>query len=77
MKRFFALSLLSLICFFAVAQSVNVSFTGRDADGCYVQLSRVVVTNPVQGWQQILIWPDTVLMLQGGMGIERSSVDVS
>ena len=71
MKRFFAFSILSLICFFAVAQTVNVSFTGRDADGRYVQLSRVVVTNPVQGWQQTLVWPDTTLM----MGIIRSGVE--
>ena len=67
MKRFFTFSLLSLICFFAVAQSVDVSFTGRDADGRYVQLSRVVVTNPVQGWQQTLVWPDTTLIMQGGI----------
>ena len=71
MKRFFAFSLLSLVCFFTVAQTVNVSFTGRDADGRYVQLSRVVVTDPVQGWQQTLVWPDTTLMMEN----ERSSVE--
>ena len=65
---------MSLMCFFSVAQTVNVSFTGCDADGRYVQLNRVVVSNPTPGWQQTLIWPDTVLMMENGIE-NRTSVE--
>ncbi len=64
MKKIFAVFMMSLMCLFSVAQTVNVSFTGRDADGRYVQLNRVVVTNHTQGWQQILVWPDTTLVME-------------
>lgn len=59
MKRLFTLSLLSLICFCTVAQTVT--FTGRDASSRYVQLNRVVITNHTKGWQETIFWPDTTL----------------
>ena len=64
MKRIITLSLLTLICFFAVAQTVTLTFTGRDADGRYVKLDRVVVNNYTRGWQKTLTWPDTTLTLK-------------
>ena len=64
MKRIITLSLLTLICFFAVAQTVTLTFTGRDADGRYVKLDRVVVNNYTKGWQKALTWPDTTLTLK-------------
>ena len=49
MKRIITLSLLTLIGFFAVAQTVTLTFTGRDADNRYVKLDRVVVNNYTRG----------------------------
>ena len=64
MKRIITLSLLTLIGFFAVAQTVTLTFTGRDADNRYVKLDRVVVNNYTRGWQKTLTWPDTALTLK-------------
>jgi len=64
MKRFLTFSLLTLMCLYASAQDVTLTFTGRDADGRYVQLDRVVVTNHTKGWQETLFWPDTTLVMR-------------
>ena len=45
------------------AQSVTVTFTGRDTQNHYVPLSRVEARNLTKGWQETLIWPDTVLVM--------------
>ncbi len=66
MKKISTVSLLLLMCFCAVAQTVT--FTGRDAGNRYVQLNRVVVTNHTKGWQQTLFWPDTTLAMQNDNG---------
>ena len=49
-----------------MAQSVPVSFTGRDANNNWVQLERVSVTNQTKGWQETIYWPDTTLTMQNG-----------
>ena len=54
------------------AQSVPVSFTGRDAANNYVQLDRVVITNQTKGWTETIYWPDTTLTMQNGTGIDES-----
>ncbi|MBO4480928.1 MAG: glycosyl hydrolase 53 family protein [Bacteroidales bacterium] len=61
MKRILSISLLFLMSFCAVAQNINLTFEGRDANKNYVQLNRVVVTNLTQGSQKIVSWPDTTL----------------
>ena len=53
----------------ATAQTVTLSFSGRDAQNHFLQLDRVTVTNLTRGWQETLIWPDTVLILQSQSGI--------
>ena len=72
MKRLFAFFLLSLMCFFATAQTVT--FTGREAGSRYVQLDHVVVINHTQGWQETIFWPDTTFIMpetakKSGIGI--------
>ena len=59
-----------MLLFAAVsAQTVSVTFTGRDAQNHYFPLSRVVVSNLSKGWQETLTWPDTVLgMTATGIG---------
>ena len=64
MKRnIFVFAAFLLFCGAMSAQTVSLTFTGRDANNGYVQLSRVVVTNVTQGWQETLYWPDTVLTM--------------
>ena len=56
-----------LLCCFSVAllfaQTTTLTFTGRIVSNQYVPLSRVVVSNLTKGWQETLLWPDTVLMM--------------
>lgn len=74
MKKVLTFSLFTLLGLFAVAQTVTLTFTGRDADDRYVQLNRVVVTNYTRGWQKTLFWPDTALTLRNGtIGIVAST----
>ena len=66
MKKFF--SFLAFVSFFAVvsAQTVTLTFSGRDTSNQYVQLYRVVITNLTKGWQETIYWPDTILTMQNG-----------
>ncbi len=53
------------------AQNVTLTFTGRDAADQYVQLDMVIVTNVTRGWQEILFWDDTVLVMENEIGIHE------
>ena len=56
------------------AQSVSLSFTGRNANtGTYVQLSRVEITNQTRGWTDVLFYPDSVATLTDGTGIDDNA----
>ena len=71
MKRLlFSLILAILLPLFAMAQSVPVSFTGRDANNRWVQLDRVVITDQTKGWSETIAWLDTTLTMQNGTGID-------
>ena len=52
------------------AQTVTLTFTGRDAGYHYVRLNKVVINNLTKNWQEIIWWPDTVLTMQNGTGID-------
>lgn len=52
-----------------MSQTVTLTFTGRDGANRHVPMNRVVVTNLTRGWQETLVWPDTVLTMQNGVGI--------
>ena len=54
---------------FLNAQTVTLTFTGRDVHNQYVPLNRVVVSNLTKDWQETLIWPDTELVMTA-TGIE-------
>jgi hypothetical protein len=79
MKRLFAFALLSAVCFCTIAQTVT--FTGRDTEGRYVKLDRVIVTNLTTGWQTTLFWPDTTLKMEninyGTLLSEKSALTLS
>ena len=61
----FALSLMGVATF---AQTVTLTFTGRNAANHYMQLDRVVITNQTKGWQETIYWPDTTLIMQNVTG---------
>ena len=65
----FALSLMGVATF---AQTVTLTFTGRNAANHYMQLDRVVITNQTKGWQETIYWPDTTLIMQNVTGIDES-----
>ena len=54
------------------AQTVTLTFTGKDANNNWVRLDRVTVTNLTKGWQETLIYPDTTLTMQNTTGIGES-----
>ena len=62
-KRITLITLLTLCAATLFAQTVSVTFTGRDAQNHYLPLNRVVVSNLTKGWQETLTWPDTVLVM--------------
>ena len=66
-----AITFITMMLLFAAvsAQTVTLTFTGRDASNQYVPLSRMVVSNLTRGWQETLVWPDTVLTMTDGTGI--------
>ncbi|MCQ2280453.1 MAG: fibrobacter succinogenes major paralogous domain-containing protein [Bacteroidales bacterium] len=69
MKKIFAITLLLLVCAFGFAQSVTLTFTGRDAYNRYVQLNRVIINSLTHSWQETIVWPDTTLTMQNEIGI--------
>ena len=66
---FIAIALVGVVAF---AQTITLTFTGRDAADHYVQLNRVSITNLTKGWQETIYWPDTTLTMQNGTGIDES-----
>ena len=53
-----------------MAQTVTLTFTGKDANNLRVQLDRVSVTNLTKGWQETIYWPDTTLTMWNSIGID-------
>ena len=71
MKRFtLILSAIALTLSVGFAQTVTLTFTGRNTAGDYVQLNRVDIINLTQGWQETISWPDTTLTMQNVTGID-------
>ena len=62
--------MLLMLCVSVMAQSVTLSFTGKDANNNRVQLDHVSITNLTKGWQEIIYWPDTTLTMQNGTSID-------
>ena len=68
MKRISLILMLLTLCVNLFAQSVTLTFTGRDVKNQYVKLHRVAITNLTQNWQETIYYPDTILIM-GGTGI--------
>ena len=69
MKKQLLSFLFMFVCTAVFAQTVTLTFTAKDAGNHHVQLNRVIVSNLTKGWQETLLWPDTVLVMSGtGIG---------
>ena len=71
-KKTFTFLAIMLLFAAASAQTVTLTFTGQDAANQHVQLDSVSVTNQTKGWSETLVWPDTILTMQNGTGIDET-----
>ena len=59
------------------AQNIELTFTGADAAGKYVQLDSVRVENISRSWTETLVYPDTVLTLTDETGVSEAEGNTS
>lgn len=77
MKKIVCSLLMTIIVMASVlAQTVTLTFTAQDAGSHYVQLNRVVISNLTKNWQETICWPDTVLVMQNGVGVVNYKEEV-
>ena len=71
------LSIIATVLFVSTlcAQTVTLTFTAKDAANHYIQLNRVSITNLTKSWQETIYYPDTVLTMQNGTGIDDHSLE--
>lgn len=69
MKKILSLTLCLAFAIASMAQTVTLTFTGIDNQNNHVSLDSVVVTNLTRGWQEVLYYPDTTLILTNNVGI--------
>ena len=75
MKKFYLFSMALVLNASMLAQTVILTFTGRDANNNWVQLDSVTASNLTRGWTETLYWPDTVLTMQVTTGIDDAPVE--
>lgn len=73
MKKIYLLLFIMSLCLTMLAQSVTITFTGRDAENQFIPLNRVVITNVTKNWQETLYYPDTVAVLGSETGIAENT----
>lgn len=69
MKKILSLTLCLAFAIASMAQTVTLTFTGIDNQNNHVSLDSIVVTNLTRGWQEVLYYPDTTLILTNNVGI--------
>ena len=50
------------------AQNITLTFSGKSSSDQWVKLDKVVIENLSQNWQEVIVYPDTVLQL-GSTGV--------
>lgn len=75
MKKIILVSLMAFACTVCSAQSVTLTFTGRDANNRRCQLDSISISNLSRGWLESITWPDTTFTMQNGVGIEDADSD--
>lgn len=63
MKKLLTLFFVALMGASAMAQSVTLTFTGRDREGQTIKMDHIFIKNVNRGWTEMIDWPDTVLTL--------------
>lgn len=72
MKKLIIFTTAVLSCVVGFAQTVTLTFTGRDADNHFIAFDRVEIGNVTRSWQETIYYPDTIIVL-GGTGIEENA----
>ena len=73
MKKLLLFTIILIITVFRSllhAQTVTITFFGRDTNNQNVQFNSVVVNNLTAGWQETLHYPDNTLTMQVSTGID-------
>ena len=68
-KHLLFLILATLLHVGTMAQTVTLTFTGKDFNNDWVRLDRVVISNLTRDWQETIYWPDTTLTMVNSTGI--------
>lgn len=63
MKKDLILAILLTTCITTFAQTVTLTFSGRDESNRYVRIDSVLVENLTKGWQEVLVYPDMTLVM--------------
>ena len=72
MKKIICILMTTFVGITAVfAQTVTLTFTGRDANNHFIPFDRVEIGNVTRSWQETIYYPDTVIVM-GGTGIEEN-----
>ncbi|MBQ4477915.1 MAG: T9SS type A sorting domain-containing protein [Bacteroidales bacterium] len=76
-----SLTLVAVFCLLlaqsAFAQNIELTFTGADAAGKYVQLDSVRVENISRSWAETIVYPDTILTLTDETGVSEVEENIS
>lgn len=70
MKKGYTLLFLVIMTLMSFAQTVTLTFTGRDVANHTIAMDSVSVVNITRGWQEILYNPDTVLNMTNSVGVD-------
>jgi uncharacterized protein (TIGR02145 family) len=74
MKKIICILMTTFVGITAVfAQTVTLTFTGRDTDNHFVPFNRVEISNVTRNWQETLYYPDTILIMSK-TGIEENAI---
>ncbi len=71
MKKLIILITTVLSCVVGFAQTVTLTFTGRDADNHFIAFDHVEIGNVTLSWQETIYYPDTIIEMVG-TGIEEN-----
>ncbi|MCR4826239.1 MAG: T9SS type A sorting domain-containing protein, partial [Bacteroidales bacterium] len=75
MKKNLILAILFTTCISTFAQTVTLTFSGKDESNRYVRIDSVVVENLTKGWQETLVYPDTTLTMTVPIGDGITTLD--
>ena len=75
MKKIFLLLALFSIGAIAFSQGISVRFIGRINDTNYCKLDSVAVTNITRNWTETVVYPDTIIVLDGTGNVNQNIVE--